>query len=176
MKLTDSEVLLLTQVLYHIKCSDGYFEFSEKIHYLHDKLCSYMLSHHENSDENQQNDEQQSSNEECVWHIENAEQQDEFDDSDMEKVSLKDVLDLEPIKVSYKDKRCLLVFEKGISKSCIDINLDDGDEILCDATHIERHSDRVEINCVAGWITFEIQKFPKSWTSLLQLGTSYKVS
>jgi len=167
MKLSNSEVLLLTQVLYHIRCLDSYFEFGEQIHELHNKLCSQLLSQNfcqETNDISTKN---------CVWHEESL--QEEFDDSEMEEISLQDLLELDSIKTSYKDKKCSLAFEKGMSKSSVDINLDEGDEILCDVSHIERHSDYIDINCVAGWITFDVQKFPKSWTVLLQPGTPYKV-
>lgn len=167
MMLSNSEVLLLTQVLYHIRCSDSYFEFGEQIHELHNKLCSQLLSQNYNQEENN------SVTENCVWHDESH--QEEFDDSEMEEISFQDLLELDSIKTSYKDKKCFLAFEKGMSKSSIDINLDEGDEILCDVSHIERHADYIDINCVAGWITFDVQKFPKSWTALLQPGTSYKV-
>lgn len=177
MKLTNSEVLLLTQVLYHVKCSDSYFEFSDQIHDLHSRLCSYMVGHH-NENRHQDNDDENhhDGEEECVWHVDHdgGIHEDEFNDSNMEQVALKEILELEPLRTSYKDKKCSLSFEKGISASCVDINLGDGDEILCDVTHIERHANHVDINCVAGWITFEVQKFPKSWTALLQLGTPYK--
>ena len=79
------------------------------------------------------------------------------------------------MRVSHEDKNRKFLFEAGTSKSVLDINLDDGEEILCDVTNIERHADSFVVNCVSGWVTFEVQKFPKSWTSLLKHGIVYKV-
>ena len=178
MKLKNSEVLLLTQVLYHIKCSDSYFEFSDQIHELHNKLCAHLL--------NEKRDEIHADEDDvgCVVHHDedlfeivesiNEDDSEESEDSH-EPVAIKDVVLLESVRVSHEDKKKTFLFELGTSKSMLDINLDDSEEILCDVTNIERHSDSFVVKCVSGWVTFDVQKFPKSWTSLLKHGVTYKV-
>ena len=174
MKLSNSEILLLTQVLYHVRCSDSYFEFGEQIHDLHNKFCSHLLSDKSskiNSESTYHGDE------ECVWHDHHVHDDDLLDSKDEfdEEISLKDLLQLDPMRATYKGKKSSVCFEKGISNSSLDLNLDDGDEILCDVTHVERHAEELKIQYVSGWTIFDVQKFPKSWTALLQPGVLYKV-
>lgn len=180
MKLSNSEVLLLTQLLYHVKCSDSYFEFSDQIYELHEKLCSHMLNCQQSSDLEEDNKPEHPTDidERCVWHEDHVHHASEFEeahDEHDEDIFLKDVLQLDSMRASHKGKKCSLFFEKGISKSSLDLNLDDGDEILCDVTHIERHTEELKIQCVSGLVSFDVQKFPKSWTALLQPGVLYKV-
>jgi hypothetical protein len=176
MKLKNTEVLLLTQVLYHIKCSDSYFEFSDEIHELHDKLCAHLLN--EKSEEGVPREDEDM---ECAVHDDDSlfEVVESISDDDSEdsreSIAIKDVVLLKPVRVEHADKKKTFLFELGTSKSMLDINLDDGEEILCDVTDIERHSDSFIVRCVSGWLTFDVQKFPKSWTSLLKHGIHYKV-
>lgn len=178
MKLRNSEVLLLTQVLYHVKCSDNYFEFSDQIHELHDKLCVHLLNE---KCEDVRVDEEDVR---CVVHRDedfykivesiNEDDLEESEDS-YEPVAIKDVVLLESVRVSHENKKKTFFFELGTSKSMLDINLDDGEEILCDVTNIERRSDSFVVKCVSGGVIFDVQKFPKSWKSLLKRGVPYKV-
>lgn len=177
MKLSNSEVLLLTQVLYHIKCADSYFEFSDKIHDLHDKFCNHLLSNSKDVEDIEENHDEENNEEECVWHDDHLYVEEEsFDEEELlEEISLKDLIGLDPVRVTYKGKKSSIFFEKGISKSSLDLNVDDGEEILCDVVRIERHAEMVAIEHVSGWSNFDVQKFPKSWTSLLEVKKLYKV-
>lgn len=171
MKLSNSEVLLLTQVLYQVRCSTNYFEYSDKIRDLHEKLCSRLLSSSKDIDEEENYEE-----DECVWHDDHERVEESFDEEEfIEKVSISDLIELDSVRTTYKDKKCTISFEKGISKSSLDLNVNDGDEILCDVMRIERQAETVAIEHVSGWTTFDVQKFPKSWTSLLETKKLYKV-
>jgi len=165
MKLKNSEILLLTQVLYHIKCVDGYLEAYDQVEELHKKLCSFLLNKNDDA----------TVEEECVWHEEESADDDELENENHESIELSKLLLLDATKVKLDEKKFILSFEHGTSKSILDINLDDGDEIISDVIEIQRNSNSFEINCNSGWLTFEVQKFPKTWTSLLKLGICYKV-
>ena len=180
MKLDNSEVLLLSQILFHVKSLPTHNWASEElIDKLYNKLNNHLVPNFSNV-----TDEDSSQNyldqESCVWHDddttdsilqENCEDQVEQG----EAILVSKLLDLEPLRVEFDGKRTFL-FEKGISKNSVDINLDDGAEVLCDVTEIERFSESFNVNSVNGWVTFEVTKFPKSWTSLLQTKTLYKVT
>lgn len=177
MKLSNSEVLLLTQVLYHVKSADGYLD--DQIDELHEKLCSHILSSLSGAqlEKDDHNDDEELTDH-CVWHEENSfnekDQNSEDDHEDDVEVTIKSLQDLDSVRVLHEHEKCDFIFEKGL-KSSIDINLNDGEQILCDVTHIVRYAKSLDVECAEGNVSFEIQKFPKSWTALLQSGVHYKV-
>ena len=56
------------------------------------------------------------------------------------------------------------------------LKLDDGNEILGDVETIVRTGSSFTVTCVEGTVTFEVQKFPKSWTSLMSVDVCYKIA
>jgi len=169
MQLNNSEVLLLSQILFYIKSLPSQnWDVETKINDLYVKVCSHLVPGFEKNNAETQY---------CgTWHEESCEDENtnfEISDDTIE-VSHKKLLELDALRVDYKGKRTL-TFEDGISSKCTDITLDDGDEILCDVTELERNSNTLRVNCAEGWVTFDVSKFPKSWTGLLEVKTLYKV-
>lgn len=172
MKLNNSEVLSLTQMLYHMKCSN-YFEFSHELNSLHEKLNSHLIYALSLAPVSQL----EKVEEVCMTHnddfFETISDETERKESILE-ITIKDLLCLECINVYHDGDKKSLLFEKGITKSALDINLDDGTEILFDVTEIERRDNILKVETAMGEIIFNVQKFPKSWTALL-LDQLYKV-
>lgn len=182
MKLTDSEVLLLSQLLFHIRATPNQsWAFDESFEKLYEKLCLHFVpSINEDEQDLSYHGEQH-----CAWHEaenqhfeyhcdENESHEEEEKNDDTAKVSKENLFKLDPIRVDYNGKRSLS-FEKGIHHTAVDITLDNGDEILCDVTEIERNGYTLEVNCAEGLVVFDVNKFPKAWTSLLAVKTLYKV-
>ena len=172
MKLNNSEVLSLTQMLYHMKCSN-YFDFSYELNSLHEKLNSHLIHALSFAPVSQF----EKVEEACMTHnddfFETISDESEQKESILE-ITIKDLLCLERINVYRDGDKKSLLFEKGITKSALDINLDDGTEILFDITQIERREGMLKVEAAMGEVIFNIQKFPKSWTVLL-LDQLYKV-
>jgi hypothetical protein len=191
MKLQDSEVLLLSQMLYHLKCSSSFFSLKteRELDDLQEKFSSYLLSTSSKKDLEKVNlDEEQEVEVDCYWHEDDHEEdclrlqendQDFVDEEDelesLEKVKLGVFLSLDPLRVSHKNQKKSFRFEQGSSDGVLDINMDDGDEILCDVTEVQRNGESFEVNCNNGWVKFSVQKFPKSWTANLEAGVLYEV-
>ena len=172
MKLNNSELLSLTQMLYHMKCSN-YFDFSYELNSLHEKLNSHLIHALSFAPVSQF----EKVEEACMTHnddfFETISDESEQKESILE-ITIKDLLCLERINVYRDGDKKSLLFEKGITKSALDINLDDGTEILFDITQIERREGMLKVEAAMGEVIFNIQKFPKSWTVLL-LDQLYKV-
>jgi hypothetical protein len=185
LKLKKSEVLLLTQVLFNVKCTftDNFFlDFGGQIDELHDKLCAHLLNNKSRVAKKSK------TNSECVIHhgdgifeiMEPAREDSVENEGDVEKnfenVSIESLVLLESIKIVHEDEKKNFQFEFGTSKSMLDVNLNGGEEILCDVTSIERRLNTFIIECVTGLVEFEVKKLPNSWTSLLKEGTTYRIS
>lgn len=192
MKLKDSEVLLLSQVLYHVKCSTNTclsLKSERELDDLQEKLSLHLLSVLGKKEiETLGVDEEQDVEVDCYWHEDDHEEdclqlqendqdlEDEEDESEsLEKVKLGVFLSLDPLRVSHKNQKKSFRFEQGSSNGVLDINMDDGDEILCDVTEVQRNGESFEVNCSDGWVKFSVQKFPKSWTANLEPGVLYEV-
>ena len=172
MKLNNSEVLSLTQMLYHMKRSN-YFDFSYELNSLHEKLNSHLIHALSFAPVSQF----EKVEEACMTHNDDFFEtiSDEYEQKEsILEITIKDLLCLERINVYRDGDKKSLLFEKGITKSALDINLDDGTEILFDITQIERREGMLKVEAAMGEVIFNIQKFPKSWTVLL-LDQLYKV-
>jgi hypothetical protein len=190
MKLENAEVLLLSQILFQVKSLPNQnWEASEQINLLYSKLCNHLVTSLSQQSENESDVDFLKTDylhdELRAWQESESDEHDscglaeELDSLDIDgvnhlKLSTGVLVELEPLRVDYKGKRSM-IFESGISKSSLDINFDDGDEILCDVTAIERFADKLKIYCAEGCVFFDVAKFPKTWTSLLQTKTCYKV-
>jgi hypothetical protein len=172
MKLVDSEVLFVSQVFFHFKNSttQHHWDYDESLNNLLKKCESYLVSKEETNPG-------VLASSPCAWHQESEEQpDDEKLEEPQEEIKLRSFLNLGSLKVSYDGSKRKMVFEEGISSKMLDLNFDDGDEILCDITEIERTETALTVNCAEGWVDFDVQKFPKDWTTLLSLRTLYKVT
>ena len=184
MQLSNSEVLFLAQLLFHFKLSSFQsLQDEDKLFDLLERCESHILKNEFKSLKNSSYDN------ECPWHEEdssyeedlpesqNSESESDQEQEDVEAISAKKIIDLEYVRVTDNNgEKAKLTFEKGISKSSVDISLNDGDEILCDIENITRYYEHIEIVHAGGNVNFTVQKFPKSWTSLLKTGIKYKVS
>jgi hypothetical protein len=173
MKLSNSEVLFLSQVLFYLK------NFSSQFHWECDETLSGVLKKCEQHLVKNAIDISKPTVPGCAWHEESSceafEEVDEEDSQPDETLQIKFFLDLQPVRISYNGDKRKMAFEKGTSAGVLDITLDDGDEILCDVTEIERTGASLTVNCAEGCIDFDVQKFPKDWTTLLSTGLVYKV-
>jgi len=174
MKLTDSEVLFLSQVLFQLKNAPSThdWECDKPISRLLKKCELHFVSKPETDCDSERDD--------CAWHdsVEDDEySEDEIQDESekREKIKIQSFLDLEPIRVTHDGQKRKLAFEPGTSSKILDLTLDDGDEIMCDVVEITRSGETLSLNCVEGWIDFDVSKFPKSWTALLSTGVVYEV-
>lgn len=173
MKLVDSEVLFVSQVLFHLKNSttQHHWDYDESLNNLLKKCESYLVSKEET------NPGVLTSNVDCAWHQESEEQSDDEElEETQEEIKLQSFLNLESLKVTYDGSKRKMIFEEGISSKMLDLNFDGGDEILCDITEIERTETMLTVNCAEGWVDFDVQKFPKDWTTLLSPRILYKVT
>lgn len=174
MKLNDSEVLFLSQILFYLKnFSQYHWECDEALNDILKKCEQHLVK--------KTSDVSEPTVPGCVWHEESSsEDLEEIEDvegplENRETIQIQLFLDLDSIRVSYNGEKRKMAFEKGTSSGILDINLDDGDEILCDVTEIERTGASLTVNCAEGWVDFDVQKFPKDWTSLLATGVVYEV-
>lgn len=178
MKLLDSEILFLSQILFHLKNSGSHqWDYNESLNVLLEKCEAALLkSPAMEKYSSIQTKPVVEPSEGCVWHEEyDASSDDSEEMSELEELKFQTLIELEPLKVVQEEGRRKLIFEKGISSRSLDISLDNGEEILCDVTRIERTEDTLEIDCANGWVTFEVNKFPKDWTSTLVVGVLYGV-
>lgn len=171
MKLNDSEVLFMSQVLFYLKnFSQYHWECEETLNGLLKKCEKHFIQ--------RVGEVSEPTVPGCVWHEEsNCEDPEGSEESlePRETIRIQSFLDLESVRVSYNGEKRKMAFEKGTSSNILDITLDDGDEILCDVTEIERTGVSLTVNCAEGWVDFDVQKFPKDWTALLSTGVVYEV-
>lgn len=176
MKLQDSEVVFLLQLLFHVKASFGFGqdndEVNQKISALLSKLESHVCS--KSSSDGWVSfgwtDKSDDCEDDC--HLNDCHEDGDEDEDDPDKATYfltqKELLDLEKVRVFYECEKRSLKFVDG-SKGMVDVDLDDGEEIICDVTKVFRKSDELHLETAAGWCVFDVQKFPKSWTAVLAL-------
>jgi len=182
--LKNSEVLFLSQILFHLKNSNSYQDVQHRISDLLQRCDSYILSSENTSEE---------ISDDCQWHDhdeleESIDSTKEVEDEPENTISSDKLISLDQINVfnlsSCKKNKLKwspksFLFEKGNYKSAVDISLDDGDQYLCDVERICCSKESFCVTCAEGDVTFtlaaSVSKFPKSWTSLLELGICYKV-
>jgi len=179
--LKNSEVLFLSQILFHLKNSNSYQDVQHHLSDLLQRCDSYILSSKNISEK---------TSDDCPWHdrdeleesIEKFDSTKEVEDEPEYTISSDSLINLDRINVfnlSSCEKKKSFLFEKGNYKSTVDISLDDGDQYLCDVERICRSKESFCVTCAEGDVTFtlaaSVSKFPKSWTSLLELGICYKV-
>jgi len=174
MKLTDSEVLFLSQVLFQLKNTPSIHNTTTlQLSTLLKKCELHFLSTPEPAVEPK--------SEYCGWHdpFENSEfpyLEDQDESKEREKIKIQSFLNLESVRVTRAGLKLKLAFELGTSPKILDLTLDDGDEIMCDIVEITRSGETLSLNCAEGWVDFEVSKFPKSWTALLSPGVVYEVA
>jgi len=185
MKLKDSEVLLLSQLLFHVRSlPDQDWSLDQQIEKLYNRLCTHLVPSYL---EDQRISRHQSN---CTWddtvqgrdnfysHNDESEGEDsdeQTDEPDLEQVTPESLIELDQIKALAAGVKFKFLFEKGSYKSTVDVSLDDGDRIMCDVEKIVRHAESFSIICAEGEVFFDVHKFPKSWTSLLAPGVTYEV-
>ena len=163
MNLSNSDVLFLSQVLFHLRVSGSFGdEFEDKIVDLHRKLSSYLANEESIEGEDRSvmmcHDD---SVEDCCH---------EEDKIPNFSVKAAELLELQPIQVNFCGKDRTLVFVQGISKNSIDVDFDGGYEILGDVEEIYRGDSVLRVKSASGWVTIEVEKFTKSWTAILPVG------
>lgn len=171
MKLQDSEVVFLLQLLFHVKASFGFGqdndEVNQKISLLLNKLESHVCSKPSSDGWTSfgWTDKPNDCEDDC--HLNDC---DDEEDCDKPTYSLtqEEFLDLEKIRVFHEGEKRSLKFIDG-TKGMVDVELDSGEEIVCDVTKILRKSDELHLETSSGWCVFDVQKFPKSWTAALAL-------
>jgi len=180
MELNDSEVLFLSQVLFHIKVAGGMgYSSEDRLDSLYEKLTSYLVSDGSFPRETIKDDHNLDKNEQecCSWYDCQDESQEEDEGKELDEykhefhylIKSDQLLDLDSVRVDYKGSRKTLKFSAGILNRGVDIEFDGEDEFICDLQHILRKGNELHANTGSGWVVFKVQKFPKSWTALLPL-------
>jgi len=111
---------------------------------------------------------EESLEEDCSW-----KEEEDFEVVPEYSFSALQALELSSIRVDHDGGKKTFKFVPGIS-SGIDIDLNDGERIVFDVANVERRGDSFSVDTAEGWIDFEVQKFPKPWTTLFQLNKTGK--
>jgi hypothetical protein len=175
MNLDNFETLLLLQFLFHLKASGSFSKDKDTEDLLHELYEKVLLNVNRQPLEDRKTIKEQDSffighldeeslEEDCSWKEEDSESKVVAEYS----FSYSQALELSPIRVDHDGDKKTFKFVPGIS-SGVDIDLNDGEEIIFDVVNVERRGDSFSVNTVEGWVDFEVQKFPKSWTTLFQL-------
>lgn len=184
MNLSRKQLLLIHSVLFsHLSNSDTSRE-SEAIEDLMDEISQAILDDEDENDSFQKHKGNLAfrSAEMSVFEGDEEEEEEEIDTSEI--VSIDDLMDLEDVSVfdcdaeskgrfnffwSSKDRSCAIV--KYREK---DVDLSDSEILRID--WINRQAKSFTLGVPGTEFTFEVSKFPKDWTSLLKVNTTYRIT
>ena len=168
LEITDREALLMSQVLFTIRTSsqillNSYLQ--EEILDLVDKLDEHIVSGG------------QPENTASMNSVDPVASEDETDESEEEEYffNVADFVELDSLKVVEGKNKHILMFVSAPNGE-LDVDLDDGEELICSVSSVTRGSDWVQIETNDGVSRkFEVRKFPVSWTSTFELGVKVNV-
>ena len=171
MKLENSEVLFLSQILFYVRASDSVgLKLDDKLDQLYEKLSNHLVhDFSENNDtlknvshDNYSLDEQG----DCPLDVDCQRQTPDY------KISTSSLFLLSELFVESKraPSKQTFRFVEGISKCRVDVELDFGDEIICDVEHVIRFSNSIHVETIEGWCIFDVDSFPEDWVAQLPLG------
>ena len=167
LEITDREALLMSQVLFTIRTSlqillNSYLQ--EEILDLVDKLDEHIVSGG------------QPENTASMNSVDPVASEDETDESEEEYFfNVADFVELDSLKVVEGKNKHILMFVSAPNGE-LDVDLDDGEELICSVSSVTRGSDWVQIETNDGVSRkFEVRKFPVSWTSTFELGVKVNV-
>jgi hypothetical protein len=185
MKLTDSEAVFLLQSLFLLKNSSIVSDWKtlEKVDSLYNKFLDYV------NDENQEKIEDNSfilqhqpfdgHESGCSWHeedyIDDHSNHDDDEEGDFEsEILICDLLNLQQIVATDENnEKKSLRFVDGYN-GMVDLDIENGDKIVCDVTRILRSETSLHLYTVEGWIDLGLHSFPKDWEALLSVDVIYK--
>jgi hypothetical protein len=176
LEITDREALLMSQVLFMIRTSSQILLNSyhqDEILDLVDKLEEHLVS-------GMQTEKFAAMNSEGAPEFEDeTDEDDESEESSSDEeeyfFNVADFVELDSLKVSEGKNKHVLMFVSGPNGD-LDVDLDDGDELICSVNTVTRGSDWVQIETVDGISRkFDVKKFPVSWTSAFELDVKVNV-
>jgi len=173
LEITDREALLMSQVLFTVRTSsqilfNSYLQ--EEILDFVDKLDEYIIS-------GRQPENVASMNSENLVDSEEEDEVDETEESEEEEYffSVADFVELDSLKIVEGKNKRVLMFTSGPNGE-LDVDLDDGEELICWVSSVTRGSDWIQIDTNNGVSRrFDVKKFPVSWTSTFELGVKVNV-